>query len=205
MTLLDAIGSASAVAVSRLADEEVYSAIDEMDVALIEVPHVAGRPLEDTVDSGVTRVRHWPNLAGYLETGHDNDIVIWWPSLAPEPSARMVIPMGPRKKHTNERGAFLDKLMKRLERHRGVERVCRSAAARGIVYTPGVDPTHISQIAERYPNAVRATPTRLSEFPGGLCLSIMTEVWASPDAFADSVDALVARVLSKPARMLGVR
>lgn len=91
MALLEAIRSESAVAVSRLADEDMRSAIQESDIELIEVAHLAGRPLDDNIRSGITRVRHWPNMAGYLETGHDRDIVVWQPSLATEPSARVVI------------------------------------------------------------------------------------------------------------------
>lgn len=204
MTLLEAIRSEPAVAVSRLADEDVRSAIHESDVELIEVPHLAGRPLDDAIRSGIMRVRHWPNMAGYLETGHDNDIVVWQPSLATEPKARVVISAVQRGSDTNDRTTFLNKLMKRLERHRGVMRVCKPAAARGIVYSPGVAASHIDGLARRFPRAITRTPSRLSEFPGGLCLTITSEAWADPDAFAESVDELVGETSSGLGRAVAV-
>jgi len=191
-SLLDAIMSESSVAVSRLADEDSYAAIDASDIELIEVPHIAGVPLDETIARGVVRVRHWPNLSGYLENGEDRDVVVWWPSLAPAPHADAAIALGPAQVHdTDERMAFLLNLFGRLEQHRGVSRVCNPRAARGIVYTPGIQSAHIDRIARRYPGSIHKTPTRLLEFPGGVCLTVTSAVWKDPNAFADSVDALI--------------
>lgn len=190
--LLDAISSESAVAVSRLADENVYCAIDASDVELIEVPHVAGVPLEETIPGGVVRVRHWPNLCGYLEGGNDRDVVVWWPSLAPAPHADAIVTAGPAHvQDTKNRTTFLDGLIKGLEQHRGVSRVCSPDAARVILYTPGIESTHIDRVARRFPGAIYKTPERLSEFPGGVCLSVTPEVWDDPNEFSGSVDTLI--------------
>ena len=192
--LLDAISSESAVAVSRLADEDVNFAIDTSDVDLIEVPHVAGVPLEDAIPTALVRVRHWPNLGGYLEHGSDHDVVVWWPSLAPAPHADTVVKVGPAQvQDTKSRTTFLKGLTKSLEQHRGVSRACSPVAARGIVYTPGIESAHIDRVARRFPGAIHKTPERLSEFPGGLCLSVTPEVWSDPKEFSASVDALIGK------------
>jgi len=191
--LLDAIGSEPSVAVSRLADEAVYAAIDASDVELIEVPHSAGVPLVEPIVGGVVRVRHWPNVAGYLESGNDRDVVVWWRSLAPAPDSGTVVTAGPPQAHDiEERTNFLDSLIKRLEQNRGVSRVCETRAARGIIYTPGLETSHIEQAAQKFPGAIRKTPKRLSEFPGGICLRVTPEVWRHPDSFGETVGALIS-------------
>lgn len=190
--LLDVISSEPSVAVSRLADEDVYSAIGTSDIELIEVPHIAGVPLVEEALGGVVRVRHWPNLCGYLESGNDRDIVVWWPSLARAPDSGTVVTAGPSQAHDiKDRTAFLDSLIKRLEQNRGVSRVCKTSAARGIVYTPGLVSSHVDRAARRFPGAIHKVPERLSEFPGGVCLSVTTEVWKHPDTFCETVGALV--------------
>jgi len=192
--LLDVISSESSIAVSRLADEDVYSAIETSDIELIEVPHTAGVPLVETIVGSVVRVRHWPNLCGYLEGGNDRDIVVWWPSLAPAPDTGTVVTAGPSQaRDTEDRTAFLVTLIKRLEQNRGVSRVCKPRAARGIVYTPGLDSSHLDEAARRFPGAIYETPERLSEFPGGVCLSVTNDVWKDPDIFGETVGALISQ------------
>jgi len=204
--LFDTIGAESAVAVSRLADEDVYSSIDTSGIELIEVPHTAGVPLVATITADVVRVRHWPNLSGYLESGDDDDIVVWWPSLAHAPDIGRVVTAGPEQAHdTGDRTVFLDRLFKRLEQNPGVSRVCTPRAARGIVYTPGLESSHVALAARRFPGAIRETPERLSEFPGGVCLSITPEVWGQQDAFSETVSELIAEACRYPSATMAGR
>jgi len=88
--LVDAITPGTCVAISRLADEDCYAIVDAAPVEILEIPHIAGVPLDESTKKHDLRVRHWPNICGHLERGDGHDIVIWWPSLAQAPHALCV-------------------------------------------------------------------------------------------------------------------
>lgn len=192
--LIEAIGDAGTVALSRLADASIRKGVEAAGRTLIEVPHIGCEPVLVGVPAGVQRVRCWPNLGGRLESGSESDIVAWWPSLAEVPDTGTVVPLcGNAKLDVQQRTDFLIDLLKRLEQTRGIVRACEPEAPRTIIYTPGIPVEDVDAFASRYRGTLAFTPPYLGEFPGGVCITVTQQVWARTDAYADDLEDLLYR------------
>ena len=201
--LVGMIEPANAVAASRLADPDDLAAIRASGAAIVEVPHIGCRPVDDGIPRSLVRIRHWPNIGGYLERGDPDDIVAWAPYLAESPIEGRVLQIGPPDNGERpKRLQFLHRLIKRLEQHQGVVATHRPRSARTIVYTPGVPNDMLMPISQQFPHAVEPVPERLTEFPGGLVLTVTSGVWTDPEGFARSLDETLRESIAStsPAR-----
>ncbi|NHZ70495.1 MAG: hypothetical protein GWP18_02510 [Proteobacteria bacterium] len=196
--LIEAIGSATTVAASRLADAVHLTLIADSEIAILEVPHLACRPIDVDLPPHIVRVRHWPNIGGCLENGGSDDVVVWSPSLAEAPGTGWVVPMDhPAQDDLAARIRLLHFIIKRLEQHRGVDGADRPPSARTVMYTPGVSDDDLAPVTRRFPGAIQRVPARLSEFPGGLVLTVTQDVWNDPEGFSSTLDEAMGQAVGR--------
>jgi hypothetical protein len=191
------VPDATTAAISRLrwvtTDGHLREVVDtDSSIVALEVPHVAGQPIDDVVPSHAVRIREWPNRLGILERGSEGDVVMWRTDLADEPPYGRVVAVGPRAGtvHT-ERLVEFRSIVARLCRLSGVDAAARPEALCCVLLTPGVDGPALESFAGATEGWAAPLPEYLGEFPGGVQLTFTASAWSRPSQYADAIERLI--------------
>jgi len=171
-------------AVSRLVDRDVFAILGVEPSSTVEIPHVTGAPVKNSVPKGAASVHAWPNIAGKLEAHGPEDRVVWNRTFAAAPSDGVVLPTGDPSQFAGDPAAlrWFGKFLRSLEQFPGVVIAAPSDTTRAIVLTPWGMPSDGAQ-----PEGVLALPRPFPEFPGGLCIVMDAASWSRHMTYAAGV------------------
>lgn len=193
MTLIECLSGATTIAFSRLWRHGLPAQLEVLDAATIELPHLAGVPVDLPLPQDSIKLAEWPNAIGILEPIDVSTVVRWDEATAPRPPTDRYVGVTTTEpqRRLDERIDALDQVCRRLEQMRGVSRVRRGASAVAMVITPGIDPDRIGVVLEVFPGSVEPKRRSLGEFPGGLGLVATDAVCAHPSEYAACLEEIL--------------
>ncbi len=190
MSLQEALIGASGIAYSRLWRRSLIDHLEAFDLPLHEIPHVRGVPVDIDIPTGFIRVTEWPNALGISERSDADTVVRWDPRLAVAPPVGRVVRLSddPTPENLESRTALLQRMCSRLEQLPGVARSVSPKAPLTILLTPGVPTFRLEELDARFPHSTSRVRPALGEFPGGIQLTVIDDVWTQPEQYAGAVE-----------------